>query len=472
MTPSAIAAHRELRTGNSELSRLRSTEFSRLDRHDEVYLDYTGSALYAESHVTRHAELLRDCVLGNPHSDSPASHASTDFVAEARARVLRFLDADPSEYVVCFTPNATGALRLVGEAYPFTPRSGFVLSADNHNSVNGIREFARRAGASVTHVRLDAELRLRDAEDTLQRAAPRGGRDRRNLFALPAQSNFSGVQHPLALAQIARELGYDVLLDAASYAPANSISLRETPADFVCVSFYKIFGYPTGIGALVARYEALERLRRPWFSGGAIDFVSVQANLYQMKRAPEAFEDGTVNFAALPALASGFDLLERIGMPVINRHVRRLAELLLDELRRLQHANGRPLVVTYGPASMRLRGATVAFNVLDAAGTIVPFALVEARARAARVSVRGGCFCNPGAAEHAFGFSAAETAACLETAQVDGAFSLERFARCMAPRPVGAVRMSLGLANNDADVHRGVAAVADWRDQNFTAKAR
>lgn len=121
---------------------------------------------------------------------------------------------------------------------------------------------------------------------------------------------------------------------------------------------------------------------------------------------------------------------------------------------------------------MRAPGATVAFNVLDATGAVVPFGRVDARARAARVFVRGGCFCNPGAAEHAFGFWAAETAVCLERAQVDGAFSLDRFAHCMAPRPVGAVRMSLGLANNDADVHRAVAAVADWRDQNFTAKAR
>jgi selenocysteine lyase/cysteine desulfurase len=471
MTARVTNAHREPETGSWALSDLRAAEFSRLDRRDEVYLDYTGSALYADSHVRRHAELLRDCVLRNPHSDSSASRATTGFAAEARARVLRFLDADPSEYVVCFTPNATGALRLVGEAYPFTPRSDFVLSADNHNSVNGIREFARRAGAAVTHVLLDAELRLRDAEETLQRAAPRGGRDHRSLFALPAQSNFSGVQHPLALVHVARELGYDVLLDAASYVPANSISLREVPADFVCLSFYKIFGYPTGIGALVARHEALERLRRPWFSGGTIDFVSVQADRHQMKRAPEVFEDGTANFAALPALGAGFDLLDRIGMPVINRHVRHLTQLLLRELSELRHANDRPVVVIHGPACMKARGGTVAFNVLDEGGVVVPFGLVEARALAARVAVRSGCFCNPGAAEHAFGFTVAETAVCLEKAQVDGPFSLDRFAQCMAPRPVGAVRMSLGLANNDADVRRGVAVVADWRDQNFTANA-
>src|SRR4051812_45806235 len=126
---------------------LRAREFRRLDEQGQVYLDYTGSALYAESHVAAHAELLRGSLFGNPHSDSPASRASTDAVERARAAVLRFFDADPAEYAVIFTANASGALRLVGEAFPFAPGSRCVLSTDNHNSVNGIREFAARRGA-------------------------------------------------------------------------------------------------------------------------------------------------------------------------------------------------------------------------------------------------------------------------------------------------------------------------------------
>jgi selenocysteine lyase/cysteine desulfurase len=40
-------------------------------------------------------------------------------VERARASVLRYFGAPESEYACIFTPNATGALRLVGEAYPF-----------------------------------------------------------------------------------------------------------------------------------------------------------------------------------------------------------------------------------------------------------------------------------------------------------------------------------------------------------------
>ena len=63
--------------------------------------------------------------------------------------VLRFFNASPDEYVVIFTANASGALKLVGEAYPFGKDCCYLLTFDNHNSVNGIREYALAKGARV-----------------------------------------------------------------------------------------------------------------------------------------------------------------------------------------------------------------------------------------------------------------------------------------------------------------------------------
>ena len=51
-----------------------------------------------------------------------------------------------------FTANATGALKLVGEAFPFAAGSAYVLGADSHNSVHGIRQFAKRRGAEVCYI--------------------------------------------------------------------------------------------------------------------------------------------------------------------------------------------------------------------------------------------------------------------------------------------------------------------------------
>ena len=109
--------------------------------------------------------------------------------------------------------------------------------------------------------------------------AVRSGRPRRRgLFAYPAQSNFSGVQHPLRWIETAHEHGYDVLLDAAAYVPSNRLDLSVVKPDFVPVSWYKVFGYPTGVGCLIARREALGRLRRPWFAGGSVYMASVQGD--------------------------------------------------------------------------------------------------------------------------------------------------------------------------------------------------
>src|SRR5690242_19649229 len=91
------------------LDRLRSTEFARLDAEGHTYLDYTGGALYAASQLEEHLDLLKHEVLGNPHSGNPASQHMTRLVERARGAVLDFFHADPDEYEVVFTANATGA---------------------------------------------------------------------------------------------------------------------------------------------------------------------------------------------------------------------------------------------------------------------------------------------------------------------------------------------------------------------------
>lgn len=82
-------------------------------------------------------------------------------------------------------------------------------------------------------------------------------------------------KNPLSLLEYAANLGYYTLLDAAALAPSSRISLRTTPADAMAVSFYKMFGFPTGIGCLVVKKSFLRQLKRPWFAGGTVDVVQV-----------------------------------------------------------------------------------------------------------------------------------------------------------------------------------------------------
>ena len=66
--------------------------------------------------------------------------------------------------------------------------------------------------------------------------------DHHNLFAYPAQSNFSGVQHPLEWIAQAHARGWDVLLDCGRVRADQPARPGRWQPDFVAVSFYKMFG--------------------------------------------------------------------------------------------------------------------------------------------------------------------------------------------------------------------------------------
>src|SRR5437764_6373087 len=233
------------------LNRLRATEYARLDAQQHVYLDYTGGGLYAECQVREHLELLSRHVFGNPHSTNPASQAMTHLVDRARRCVLSYFHASPDEYVVIFTPNASGALKLVGESYPFAPGGRYLLTFDNHNSVNGIREFAQAKGAYITYVPLEPpDLRVNEAY--LHRLLAQAHPGQPNLFAYPAQSNVTGVQHPLEWIAHAQQQGWYVLVDCAAFVPSNRLDLSLWQPDFVPLSCYNMFGYPIGNCILLA----------------------------------------------------------------------------------------------------------------------------------------------------------------------------------------------------------------------------
>jgi len=437
------------------LDRLRVTEYSYLDEQRQTYLDYTGAGLAAKAQLRAHQERLGGGVFGNPHSVNPTSAASTELVESTRRAVLRHVNADPDEYAVVFTANATGAARLVGEAYPFRRGSRFVLTFDNHNSVNGLREFARAGHARTTYVPMEPPD-LRVSTEVVERELSRGN----GLFAYPAQSNFTGVQHPLEWVAVAQKRGYDVLLDCAAFLPTNPLDLSVVRPEFVIASWYKVFGYPTGVGCLIARRDALARLRRPWFSGGTIKAVSVRTRWHEMADAEAAFEDGTLNFLAIPDVRVGLEWVAGIGMATIGRRVRALTGWTLDRLTALRHVNGAPLVRVYGPVTTQARGGTVTFNVLTPDGGLVDERVVAVESAAARISLRTGCFCNPGAGENAFGVTP------RSLRRLRGVRTLDEYLEATGLAMAGAVRVSFGVASTVGDVERFVRFVEEtYRDR-------
>ncbi len=439
---------------------LRETEFSRLSEQDQVYLDYTGGNLYPASQLEKHLDLLRQGVFGNPHSTNPTSQRSTRFVQEAREAVLRFFRAE-ADYYCIFTQNASGALKIVGECYPFQTDGRFLLFSDNHNSVNGIREYCVRRGGSYEYVPMNYEDLTVSAPALREKLASAGGTHK--LFAYPAQSNVSGVKHSLDWIGEAQGQGWDVLLDAAAFVPSSRLDLSRYRPDFVSVSFYKIFGYPTGLGCLLVRRAAFGKLEKKWFAGGTVTLASVLAPFHFLADNYERFEDGTIDYLNIPALTIGLDFMESVGMDRLQDRVASLSMYLFERLRSLRHDNGEPQVDIFGPPGRESTGGTMIMAFRNPDGSKVRFERIESLANARNISIRSGCFCNPGLDETNNCLTSAELTRYFTSRSAGNYGDMIHFINKMR----GATRVSVGMATTQADLDAFIDFVASLRNKTF-----
>jgi selenocysteine lyase/cysteine desulfurase len=380
----------------SFFNRVRKKQYAILDKSAHVYLDYTGGNMYPKCLVEMHHKFLQNAVYGNPHSTNPSSQLSEKLVNESRRSVLDFFNAP--DYDCVFTSNATGALQIVGECYPFSTNSHLLLTADNHNSVNGIREYCQNKRGSYSYCPLNYDDLTINTDELNYQLSAHSCKENK-LFAFPAQSNASGVQHSLAWIKKAHDQGWDVLLDAAAFVPTSKLDLTIFDADFVSLSFYKMFGYPTGIGCLLVKKSKINKFVKRWFAGGTVTLSAVRHQGHFLKSGHERFENGTVSYLTIPAIANGLDFIAALGIDNITCWVKELSEFFIYRLLKLKHENGKPLIKLYGPMDTKNRGGTFLINFFDTHGKQYPFEYIEGKANAENISLRTGCFCNPGVDE-------------------------------------------------------------------------
>ena len=167
------------------------------------------------------------------------------------------------------------------------------------------------------------------------------------------------------LLSYAKAQGFDTLLDAEALAPTARISLRnmEGTVDAMAITFHKLFGYPTGVGALIARRDFLARLKRlyhlmiqseiiygegssarddtPFFERFE---VRIKSRLRQSHRLPERLsQSNSLHYQAFPALTHGIQFMDR-HMPYLPQRLAALHHWLRDSLSNLRYPNGASFV--------------------------------------------------------------------------------------------------------------------------------
>uniref|UniRef100_A0A8C4XDA2 Molybdenum cofactor sulfurase n=1 Tax=Erpetoichthys calabaricus TaxID=27687 RepID=A0A8C4XDA2_ERPCA len=382
-------------------------------------------------------------------------------------RILQHFNVSPEEYTVIFTSGCTAAIKLVAESFPWIPTSNdgpgslFCYLTDNHTSVVGIRGLLSQLGVSVLpvnpkdvwYLEQDSQSMIKDEEDC---RAP-------HLLCYPAQSNFSGTKYPLnyihalqaqKLHPFNRTPGqWFTILDAASFVSCSHLDLRAYPADFVTISFYKIFGFPSGLGALLVHNDCGKILKKNYFGGGTAAAYLPKEDFFIPKPSlSDRFEDGTVSFLDIIALNHGFNSLEKLtgGMQNIQRHTFGLARYAYVILAALQHANGKPVVRIYSDTEFEdpsTQGAIINFNILDDNGNIIGYSQVDKLASLHNIHLRTGCFCNMGACQLHLGISNQGIKKNQQAGHICGD-NID----IVDGQPTGSVRISFGYMSTFEDV--------------------
>ncbi|KAI9596114.1 pyridoxal phosphate-dependent transferase [Syncephalis fuscata] len=451
---------------SNTIDHIREREFARLK--DTVYLDHTGTTLYPASTINAFSENLTNHIYGNPHSRHPSSELTARIVDQTRLRVLSMCKADPSQYSVIFTTNATAALKLCWEMCPLEAEdhSEFYYLCESHTSVVGLRALSELMKIKAQSIEASSVESLLSSEPSICANDAENSKESYSLFVYPAQCNYSGERFPWKWSALARNYNKQqqcrhrrqwlVAVDASAYASTSPINLSDanTAPDFIILSFYKIFGFPTGLGALIVRKSLMPLLRKSYFGGGTASAVTVDTPWQVFRDTLHTrYEDGTVNFLDIIGLGIAMDKHKELytSMQAVSEHTHALFVWLYKQMQQLVHANGQPVCQLYvepdNACNPKQQGPVLTFNLIRSDGSPVGYAEVERIASVSRIHLRTGGFCNPGAAQKWLRLTDTDIRSHLKAGHV-----------CWDDQDIidgqltGAIRLSLGAMSNYEDM--------------------
>jgi len=315
-----------------------------------IYLDSACTTLRPEPVIQAVAGFQRRAVSCHGRTSHRFGREATDAYEGARAAVARFLGASDANEIV-FVRNATEGINLLAACGPLSAGDAVLTTGVEHNS-NRLPwqrlERSRGVRHRIHRLRLDRPFDLE--------AFDRDLRDDVKLVALPLVSNLCGITLPVArIADRVHARGALLLVDAAQAPTTHTLDVGALGADFLVLSFHKMFG-PAAIGALWGRRELLAAMPPFLAGGGTVDDVT--SGGIEWAPLPDRFDAGVANVEGAVGARAAIDYLARIGGPErIRRHVLELNTLAPEGLA------GHDRLHLIGPADPAARGSIFAFHV-------------------------------------------------------------------------------------------------------------
>jgi selenocysteine lyase/cysteine desulfurase/rhodanese-related sulfurtransferase len=399
-----------------------------------VYMDHAASTHSPRSVLDRYVAFMSSEYANIHRGAHLLSRMATRAFDECYGVVAEFIGGDLGPDCVTFVTNTTQAIDLAAHVMAPQPGATLVTELEHHSN-----DLPHRRHGPVLRVRVydDGSLDLDELERALRR-------DRVKLVAVTGASNVTGWMPDVhAIARLAHAHGARILVDAAQLLAHRAIDVRasDDPAhlDFLAGAGHKSYA-PYGAAFLYGPRDLMDAAP-PWMPGGGTA-SAVTGTSVEFVGSPDRHQGGTPNIAGVIAFAEALRYLARVGMVRVREH--ELA-LLRRAWSRLSAMEG---VILYGPPDPAARLGVIPFNVEGVSDMLTAAVLSEEHA----IACRNGRFCAHPYMDR------------LLAGQGRGAREGEA--------PAGAVRASIGLFNDEADIDRLIEAVDAVRLRRWAGKYR
>lgn len=256
--------------------------------------------------------------------------SSTSLYEQAREKIAKFLNAEPSEII--FTSGTTEGINFIADAWARQNvlKNDVIVTTQVEHHANFLpwMRITKNNEAKLKYLEIDInDYSIKNPEKDFWD-------DKIKLVSVSGNSNVLGeIWSEGQLEKIieqAHKIGAKVLLDASQMAPCKKIDLKKINVDFLVLSGHKMLG-PTGIGVLYIKKDLHEKVE-PYQVGGSM----VQAASFHdatWKSAPHKFEAGTPPIAQAIGFGAAIDYLdEKVNFDEFAKHNSMLSSLLIDEL--------------------------------------------------------------------------------------------------------------------------------------------
>lgn len=261
------------------------------------------------------------------------SQRATDAYDAARSELKHYFGLG-TEHELVFTSGTTEALNTIanglwaggpGHAQLQVGDRIIVSGLEHHANLVPWQQAARMTGAQLVQLAPDQDgrLHLADLERLLAEQPAK-------VFALTACANATGERPPYEdMLRLAKAQGAITILDIAQVAAHGVPALAQLDCDFAAFSGHKMYG-PLGIGGLIGRRTALEKLYPLRLGGDMVDWVEFERAGYA--ELPARLEGGTPNISGAVGLAAAARFILDAGQARTHQHIAALRQLAVTGL--------------------------------------------------------------------------------------------------------------------------------------------